>query len=378
MSAAIFLTDRCVSLIIKYELSVSSNAYALAKEENPYAVIEVPWLLRHRKVFRQDVFSPIKMAIGAVAFVALMIELAVAFANWELGIAVSSSAQCTVFTDRIQFVTAGFAVVFCVPVMIFCAKRLMRVKENFSIILELKQYIGCSCVGFLVYAVCWSIPNMDKRLTNIIIQFFIPFVVVNVSFVKVVYLVQRESLGGSSHEVPPSSFSRSPSSEEAEPGNKSAAKTKVKDNKIQKLTDIMDDIDMLPVFEQFMIHEFAVENVYFLKAVKKFKSKAQDAEVSSEQLLQIAQSVFDRFCDENSKLAVNLSAEHFSWIKVQLAAGQVSANLFDAGEREIMELVSQDSLRRFMRSEEFKNKKATIPVTVIAVSVPTLVPTVHQ
>eukprot|EP00475_Leptophrys_vorax_P028873 TRINITY_DN4204_c0_g1_i1.p1 TRINITY_DN4204_c0_g1~~TRINITY_DN4204_c0_g1_i1.p1 ORF type:complete len:546 (+),score=135.32 TRINITY_DN4204_c0_g1_i1:1177-2814(+) len=371
--ASIFLMDRCVSLIIKYELSINSNSYALAKEENPYGVIEVPWLLRYRSYFRQDVFSPVKLLFAVIACIVVIIEVAVTFANWDLAVSQSFTSQCALFAQRIQYVTAGVAF-FCIPVLVMCSRKLMRVKENFSIVDEMKQYIGCWCLGFLISAVCWSVPNLDRKYVNIVLQFFIPFVMVNVAFVRVVMLVRRESSGGSNHEVPTVNLSRSPSSEDADIGNKSAAQTEVKLGKIQKLAEVMDDPDLLPMFEQFMIQEFAVENVYFLKAVKKFKSQASHQELSNEQLMQSAQSVFDRFCDGNSKLAVNISAEHHSWIKVHLADSQVVSNLFDGAEQEIMELVAHDSLRRFLRSEEFKSKKATVAVS--AVSVPTFSPSV--
>eukprot|EP00475_Leptophrys_vorax_P043498 TRINITY_DN8393_c0_g1_i1.p1 TRINITY_DN8393_c0_g1~~TRINITY_DN8393_c0_g1_i1.p1 ORF type:complete len:215 (-),score=48.07 TRINITY_DN8393_c0_g1_i1:30-674(-) len=178
----------------------------------------------------------------------------------------------------------------------------------------------------------------------------VPYGVEYFALVSVIRLIKQEHKGimhlfSVNSEVDGGSSNQFPGAQNSE----DVAWKKTKIPGVRLMRQVLADPDLLERFERFMVQEFAVENVYFLKAVEKYRKAVHLLETS--ELLSMATSIYNDYCDTKAELAVNISSEHRAAVKSQIDTGSVPLELFEHCEAEIMHLVAQDSLRRFWRIE---------------------------
>lgn len=97
--------------------------------------------------------------------------------------------------------------------------------------------------------------------------------------------------------------------------------------------------------------EYNSENIEFLRAVRAFRKNPT---------LDGAQSIWHKFFNKESKLQINLSAGVVETIQKLLASGHIDMvdllTLFDQATAGILNLVENDTLRRFKNTNEYIKK----------------------
>ena len=91
------------------------------------------------------------------------------------------------------------------------------------------------------------------------------------------------------------------------------------------------------------------ENVEFYETVSKFKT-FETPDVRA----RYAQTIAAVFLDPDSSMSINIPGEMKARLSQDVEAGNISADLFDAAQREVVALMESDALPRFLASSEFK------------------------
>jgi len=97
-------------------------------------------------------------------------------------------------------------------------------------------------------------------------------------------------------------------------------------------------------FQEFLIFEFAVENILFWTEVQDFK-----AITNQDLLIQMAKDIYEKYIVEGGPFQINLSADTMTRTKTAVA-GEVDSTAFDYAEHDIMVLMKGDAYLRFQRS----------------------------
>eukprot|EP00475_Leptophrys_vorax_P043838 TRINITY_DN8563_c0_g1_i1.p1 TRINITY_DN8563_c0_g1~~TRINITY_DN8563_c0_g1_i1.p1 ORF type:complete len:513 (-),score=130.88 TRINITY_DN8563_c0_g1_i1:21-1559(-) len=144
------------------------------------------------------------------------------------------------------------------------------------------------------------------------------------------------------------------------------------------------------VFEQFMIGEFAVENVYFMDAVRDFRRLFEDYPDSPGKNPKITTAAIDicsKFVDQKSSFQVNLPDRVASRIVSYISGLDhsrqtitvIPPDFFDEAYNVIRSMVEQDSFRRFKVQYKIARKQSAISeirtFTSVAVPIPEKEPT---
>ena len=111
--------------------------------------------------------------------------------------------------------------------------------------------------------------------------------------------------------------------------------------------------------ERFLLKEFSIENLLFIQAIA---ALAQGDKTDEEKIF-LGKMIFDKFVVVGAALEVNLSSPCRSTFAAifsedgKLTSVNVSEMMIpiEQGKQEIMHLLEQDTLRRFLRTEEFKS-----------------------
>jgi hypothetical protein len=163
-------------------------------------------------------------------------------------------------------------------------------------------------IGFLV-VIPWLatgyIPSVSKNGHSEIANYFLfPLVGVLISVTYVAYVAKRETARHYS------SHGESPRDTQASLNmDSTGTRTEKKRSQKEKLYEVMHTEHLREAFERFMVQEFCVENVSFIIAVENFEKEAvkpQDTN-SQKQLKILAEDVYARLCNVDSKLCVNIS-----------------------------------------------------------------------
>eukprot|EP00808_Paulinella_micropora_P026251 g76498.t1 len=126
---------------------------------------------------------------------------------------------------------------------------------------------------------------------------------------------------------------------------------------VQGLTfrDLMGIPSFETCFQAFLVKEYAVENLLFLRAVRELVQKEQDGVVQAEDLTKL----YDTFCAEEASLQVNISSRQLKQTKEDLAAVVLHAletgecepdvvlHVFGPAQEEITKLLESDNFQRF-------------------------------
>eukprot|EP00475_Leptophrys_vorax_P032452 TRINITY_DN5005_c0_g1_i1.p1 TRINITY_DN5005_c0_g1~~TRINITY_DN5005_c0_g1_i1.p1 ORF type:complete len:499 (+),score=94.48 TRINITY_DN5005_c0_g1_i1:86-1498(+) len=366
-----FLWERCLMLIVCFEISVQSKAYGEAKQDNVDSVVRVSWLMRHRSWFHHDLNAPTKVIAMVLTGMSWIFQLSMIGAYPKGAVSKFNSDECTQFSKVAGMLTAGLLFI-SIPVLFESSRRMFKLRENFHIREELKVYATNTALAVIWVSISFlsNATNIQPSLAYYVI---IPFGAVYAGFTRVVRRVleyekrsEKDSRAiegdsstgrGLTGTLAASNDSRAEVPSQLQtPQQPSAPKPRT--NYVKALKEIMSDPQILPLFEKFMTYEFAIENVLFLKAVEQFRRSVGSKSV--EETLKNAQSIYDRFCDQNSRLTINISAQvrrdlKNALMKIGDEHGETKTleTVFSAAEEEILMLIAQDSVRRFLRSSEY-------------------------
>eukprot|EP00475_Leptophrys_vorax_P033041 TRINITY_DN5163_c0_g1_i1.p1 TRINITY_DN5163_c0_g1~~TRINITY_DN5163_c0_g1_i1.p1 ORF type:complete len:471 (-),score=82.41 TRINITY_DN5163_c0_g1_i1:131-1543(-) len=350
----LFTLERLLLLVIFFNIAVQSKSLV----DEGHQSSKVSWFLRHRKYFHHGLTSPLKLGIfGLTCLIAVTVGL-YSLSNHAGATSLSSSPECVAYRDKVHYIIGGMGF-FVLPSMLECVRRLRHLRENFHIRAELKLFGVFVGIALIFVILVWAIRGLDRRAAHIVIYVFVPMSSIYLSFIRVYLLVRTDLKNSGMQTIGESQLTATSQNRDRE-----SAATKSW-NSTSDVRSILDNPSILPIFEKFMIQEFAVENVYFLKSVDKFKGTADS--MTQEELLSSAQTVCARFCDENSELCINLSSRVRTDVLSRVQTGNLDGTVFNAAEREIMLLIAQDSLGRFMRSQDMCCSGTLAPIPVIPI-----------
>jgi hypothetical protein len=124
---------------------------------------------------------------------------------------------------------------------------------------------------------------------------------------------------------------------------------------------IMKNEQAFKALEKFLMNEFSVENLLFLKAVMNLE---ESTALSTEERMTMARSIFKKFVSPHADLEVNLSSDNRQLLERLFSKEDLDlSNLLEAfalSHKEISSLVIMDSLRRFCKTEEFKSIQSSL------------------
>eukprot|EP00475_Leptophrys_vorax_P004040 TRINITY_DN1238_c0_g1_i1.p1 TRINITY_DN1238_c0_g1~~TRINITY_DN1238_c0_g1_i1.p1 ORF type:complete len:487 (-),score=95.32 TRINITY_DN1238_c0_g1_i1:888-2348(-) len=395
-----FLIERCVLLIILYQIAVQAQTYASRQHKNldiaastatademlqitadhghEVARSHEGWLLKNRAMFHHGLFSRSKLTAFTATLIALLDLIGITMSHPDEATSPLNSKECLSLGSRVSYLSF-VVLIFAVVVLAECGRRISKVKENFRIKQELRDLLitGCACVLWVTAS--WISPQVKDSQPDIAFYVVIPLAEVLISMLRVVKLVRDESRstrrltraessqGGkpqTSTSVPVSPVAATHADSAANStvlttsssGNTPAQKKPGRKTHHDRLTEVLSDPLLTSAFEQFMVQEFAIENLYFLKAVEKFEMMCSTN--SRDELLQEnAKVIYSRFCAEKAKLAVNISSSVQRQLKASLGdqseVSKINHEVFSAAKKEIVDLVCMDSLRRFLNSPAF-------------------------
>jgi hypothetical protein len=130
---------------------------------------------------------------------------------------------------------------------------------------------------------------------------------------------------------------------------------------------ILIDPVLLDMFREFLCRELSVEHLNFVEAVNSFKQKYGIDSVEWLSYVSDCQKIYNDFCDPDCVAPVNISfsCKEETRIKVEKLSTQLSpaiqdVNFFDRPFKEVMCLLSQDSLMRFRRDAKFQEHQKNL------------------
>jgi hypothetical protein len=371
-----FLVERCVLLLCNFYASVQARELAKMQSTSgdQKSDAKMKWLLSNRHYFSFGPFSVLKRITYAVVTLEFLIPLfQIILDTKQRGQSTANTEGCAELQKDINaFSNALFGIV--IISLVECGRRITRIQENFYIKQEFRNMI---IVAFIVvpWLALGYIPSISQNVHSDIGYYFLfPLLGIVISGTNVAFAAKRESEHQSTHnETRSPSIGASSEIGSEERGN--ARPEKKHRTQKQHLHDVMHNEVLREAFEKFMVQEFCVENVYFLFAVENFERQAampQD-DSSSKQLRILAQDIFHRFCDLDSKLCVNISFKARNELTSHLSGSNgddtlLRADLFDQSKEEIITLICEDPFRRFVRNDLYTAAKSTsIPPVVMAV-----------
>eukprot|EP00475_Leptophrys_vorax_P005113 TRINITY_DN13075_c0_g1_i1.p1 TRINITY_DN13075_c0_g1~~TRINITY_DN13075_c0_g1_i1.p1 ORF type:complete len:443 (-),score=87.00 TRINITY_DN13075_c0_g1_i1:121-1449(-) len=340
----LFLLERCFVVVVWFQITVQSKNYGDAKLSDHDAVVQVSWLLRNRRYFHNGGLAPTKIFTAMVAFVLIIAHIAFVIVNADGAAAPDGSQACAQFATNSGLITAVIAFLI-LPLILESIRRLRKVQENFHIRTELRN---CGLmILFAVFWVCLALAGSDLlKWLMFGLYVMLPMGHIYFSFIDVCMKVLKLKKTGNSFEKGLRSGSPSVTTR-----TRSRTPSGVGTRRTQEVEFILQDPVLFPLFEEFMLREFAIENVLFLKAMEQLHQEMDNRTKSKEHLFPLARSISQRFCQDESRLAVNISSQ----CRVQIEqAGEVLMDLSKAlmdAEKEIKML--QDSLRRFFLSPKY-------------------------
>jgi len=98
-------------------------------------------------------------------------------------------------------------------------------------------------------------------------------------------------------------------------------------------------------FTEYLISEFSVENIIFLKAVEHFHT---DPNIKS------AQKIYNDFIIDEAPTELNINFKIKDITRNKLSSGEITADLFDNVRTIIIRQLEEDNWVRFQRSDHFK------------------------
>jgi hypothetical protein len=326
----VFVFERTTMLVIRFRISTECVQRAQVKFHSAAAIHSAylprsdfekrlyPWFLHHRQLFHMGPFSRSKLISWAIA---ILTDLPIILGAW----------LCS--EDTLQVVANITAIAFgifsALWALIF-AYFLKPVKENFKIKKELNltAYLAIIALTCLVSFASITSKRPGVLQRSIYSIFALCKILLSGSWIAFLSFKKANI---------PYAFSSSHSSEEIVETNHPA---------YSNLLQVLGDEKLRPNFEEFLIREFAVEELLFWSAVQKFKGQPAEKRWS------MGEEIFNEFCSVDAKLCVNISAQARADLIETFKSNQnqsenLSSTVFDAAAKEVLQLLALDSFARF-------------------------------
>jgi hypothetical protein len=357
-----FTIERCVLIVGQFKIVMEAKELASdlnGRKNDLLDLNQKSRFLRHRKFFHNGLISWTKFVASLLALALSLPVLLYVYLTHpvEWVFAPFYTEQCQhVIID--SFKGVAISCTFGSMFVGMISKHLIAVQENFHFKQEmLYQAIIGSIIGgyYFMYAFIPNFPaciGMPITITFLVVggilSMFSFFTLVGYLSVKV-------------HEEDTFSFKKN--------AKLVAVEIEEARNYSQKLTVILKNEKSLQLFEVFLCKEFSVENLFFWKAVESLKQRVSHGLLSEAEVLQESKRIYEAFCSTSAQLNINISSDTRSLLintldetKQELAEKLEPAQLvkrclegFGKAQREIFVLLSNDSLRRFLRSSEYQN-----------------------
>ena len=112
---------------------------------------------------------------------------------------------------------------------------------------------------------------------------------------------------------------------------------------------VLDHPALLEAFTQFSVKEWSVENVLFYQAVKEYQDRF---EASSQGTLSKAQHIIEDYIRQGAPLEINI--DHTVRAPIMEARNNPPANVFDAAQTHIFNLMRDDTFAKWETTLDFK------------------------
>jgi hypothetical protein len=366
--------ERGFLLYVHFNLGVQAKHYIqnLNAEKS-----DKGWILKHRAWFHHGLFSITK-------FISLVSAILLSIPGWTKISGFPSSyisapfwsvecrniAVSTLWTISFLLLSISFA---CLLGMFF----LRNVEDNLWIKLELTiktmAFFGFSGMIFLLLNV--SIYNQVERPLFLILQEplfgFTAVVFVTMGLIVILYERRQRSL------LEHGAFSSAKGSQDDILGVNAQATSELsplpssKISYLRVLEMILENDSAFRSLENFLLKELSIENLLFVRAVQNLQSMT----LSQDDVMSTARQIYLKFISSYADLEVNISGECRASLESAFNntppgeggkdQGLEIKNMTEALEKskkEVMHLISNDSLRRFCRTDEFR----TLGVSLIA------------
>eukprot|EP01119_Soliformovum_irregulare_P024063 TRINITY_DN8550_c0_g1_i1.p1 TRINITY_DN8550_c0_g1~~TRINITY_DN8550_c0_g1_i1.p1 ORF type:complete len:241 (-),score=77.06 TRINITY_DN8550_c0_g1_i1:25-747(-) len=117
-----------------------------------------------------------------------------------------------------------------------------------------------------------------------------------------------------------------------------------------RLEDVLKNPVASDAFLQFLSQSFAEENLLFYNAVEQFKMLG-----SNQEMIQEAQRIYNQFIELDAAQQINITSDVKKIVDDRIAAGDITAKLFDGPQAAITFLMETDCLPKFVQSK-FESK----------------------
>jgi len=322
------------------------------------------WILKHRSWFHHGLFSITKLIALCSAVVLAIpgsyILLSSPYKHhpfWSVGCRIVGVDEL-----RAVAILIGCVSISCLFGM-FC---LRKVQENYFIKLELKFGTGF----FIFLSVFCFLMTTPEIYNNVGRPWFIvfgpgPFYgVVMITFVSmgfVVIMYQRREMQVNKASVSSCSTGQKLDSSDADSVAPKATSelelgnSQTRVNYREVFATMLKSEPAVKSFEKFLMKELSIENLLFVKAINGLEVSGK----SDEEKILYGKEIYQKFVSPEADLEVNISAESRSSLNSIFAnEGNIEVkNMTDVlvkAKQEVTNLMVQDSLRRFCRTEDFR------------------------
>jgi hypothetical protein len=305
------------------------------------------WLLQNRTIFHTGLFSKSKLACLVIAIIFNLPTLI------SFQILPQETAQTVGNVNGIVFC-------FCLAVATGISTYFLKpVEENFKIKKELVllTFIAFG-IFFMISLVSLVSKTPNPSFRSIYAAIGIAEILVSGGWIAVLSRknVKKASLKRTSSVNQNSSRDSSRKSH----GSKGSLQT--------QLAQMLEDKDMRLQFEQFLIREFAVEELLFWSAVRKFTES-----FSLSDSWTMAKEIYSEFVSMDARMCINISApirhELDNTFNTDESKDKLSPAIFAGAVKEVLVLLSQDSFPRFLRQQDSEAQNQSAPVDTVSLEV---------
>jgi regulator of G-protein signaling len=399
--SAIFLLERSVYLYVSY--CIASQAKVFASSEVGVAAAQSPdvlaaqlddlksevkssfergvvvYFMKHRKDFEYFSWHKIVSLFLSFGFAGGALALMILYSMDSVGVSFYDPLCQESFSHGFQVILGCLFPAAILRTILHV--RLFKVPENYFIKQELDRtaffhfcILGWTTVASLIYPMLQEGIGMQAYIgiTFLLCGVVFPAVLATFSVGLVVIRIYARRLGiASGGGVNPMDARQSI---EATPT-------------VLTLDVLLNDAEMCHVFQQFLTKEFSVENLLLWKAIEVFRWKYQSiANQDLSMARATAMKMYKAFCAENARLQVNISAERQRAVEEffnsdrMLNADDVEfvrecVTMYTELQKDIFDLMKEDSFKRFLKSDEFLQLKADPEISRRILSTPSTTPT---
>jgi len=322
-------------LIIQSKISEQASAYARDGALTGGAP-PLSGLMANRQFFHHGLKSYTKLAAFLFPIVAV-VPISLFYASHPEEAVLTWTADHTVCVGGylVNRIVSYILLFFMTLVLLVCARRFHQIKENFHIKEEIALLTLFACICLIWLVIAYVVPGLTDTQPSILFYLVIPMAQIWCCFLDVVRIARKEER-----------LMRGSASSRRSSGVDSMMPESGRDT----LLEILNNENTYAVFEKFMIQEFAMDNVCFIKAVDQYKSMWAH---SPEKARGAGRSLYNEFCSSTANFPIRLSMYQHEELKDVFEARNFTENTFDAAREEIIALVCSDNLKRFLHSKEY-------------------------